>query len=149
MLRNVIPAEILLVEDSPTDVLMTREALKAAKVVNNLHVVEDGVEAMAFLRQQGKYAGSTRPHLVLLDLNLPKKSGREVLAEIKEDASLKVIPVVVLTTSSAEKDVLQSYGLHANCYITKPIDFGTFASVIQTIESFWFAIVTLPDVAQL
>jgi two-component system response regulator len=123
---------------------MTREALASAKVLNNLHVVEDGVEAMAFLRQQGAYATSPRPHLVLLDLNLPRKPGRDVLAEIKNDAVLKTIPVVVLTTSNAEADVLSSYGMHANCYIAKPIDFANFASVIQSIERFWFAVVTLP-----
>lgn len=144
MISSLIPAEILLVEDSPSDVLMTREALASAKVLNNLHVVEDGVEAMAFLRQQGAYATSPRPHLVLLDLNLPRKPGRDVLAEIKNDAVLKTIPVVVLTTSNAEADVLSSYGMHANCYIAKPIDFANFASVIQSIERFWFAVVTLP-----
>jgi two-component system response regulator len=145
MTQKATLAEILLVEDSPSDVLMTREALQSAKVLNNLHVVEDGVEAMAFLRQQGKFAASTRPHLVLLDLNLPRKSGREVLSEIKGDAELKMIPVVVLTTSKAEVDVLNAYGLHANCYITKPVDFRAFAGVIWSIENFWFTVVTLPD----
>ncbi len=140
-----MPAEILLVEDSPSDVLMTREALKNAKVLNNLHVVEDGVEAMDFLRKKGKYADAPRPHLILLDLNLPRKSGREVLAEMKSDPVLGVIPVVVLTTSQAEADVLQAYGLHANCYVTKPVEFANFASVIRSIEKFWFTVVTLPD----
>ncbi len=147
MMKDFTPAEILLVEDSPSDVLMTREALQSAKVANNLHVVEDGVEAMQFLRCQGQYANIPRPHLVLLDLNLPRKTGHEVLAEIKNDPTLKTIPVVVLTTSNAEKDVLQSYGLHANCYITKPIDFPNFATVIQSIERFWFTVVTLPEEA--
>jgi two-component system response regulator len=146
-MKDFTPAEILLVEDSPSDVLMTREALQSAKVANNLHVVEDGVEAMQFLRCQGQYANIPRPHLVLLDLNLPRKTGHEVLAEIKNDPTLKTIPVVVLTTSNAEKDVLQSYGLHANCYITKPIDFPNFATVIQSIERFWFTVVTLPEEA--
>jgi CheY-like chemotaxis protein len=145
MKHNIMPAEILLVEDSPSDVLMTREALHMAKVLNNLHVTEDGVEAMAYLRQEGKYADAVRPHLILLDLNLPKKSGHEVLKEIKSDPVLKVIPVVVLTTSKAEVDVLHAYGLHANCYITKPVDFGNFATVVRTIENFWFAVVTLPE----
>ena len=145
MTPQLMPAEILLVEDSPSDVLMAREALKSAKVSNNLHVVEDGVEAMDFLRRQGKYATMPRPHLVLLDLNLPRKSGREVLAEIKGDPTFKSIPVVVLTTSKAEEDVLQAYGLHANCYVTKPVDFGNFASVIRSIEQFWFTVVTLPE----
>jgi two-component system response regulator len=113
--------------------------------LNNLHVVEDGVEGLAFLRRQGKYADAPRPHLVLLDLNLPRKTGREVLAEIKSDEKLKSIPVVVLTTSKAEEDVLQSYGLHANCYVTKPVDFAAFTFVIRSIEKFWFTVVTLPD----
>jgi CheY-like chemotaxis protein len=145
MLEKFIHAEILLVEDSPSDVLMTREALASAKVLNNLHVVEDGVEAMEFLRRRGAYAHLPRPHLILLDLNLPRKNGREVLAEIKSDPSLKSIPVVVLTTSKAEEDVLHAYGLHANCYVTKPVDFGNFATVIRSIQNFWFKVVTLPD----
>jgi len=143
--KNLTPAEILLVEDSPSDVLMTRQALENAKLLNNLHVVEDGVEALEFLRHQGRYASAPRPHLILLDLNLPKKSGREVLGEIKADPQFKMIPVVVLTTSKAEEDVLQSYGLHANCYVTKPVEFSNFAAVIQSIEKFWFTVVTLPD----
>jgi two-component system, chemotaxis family, response regulator Rcp1 len=138
------PIEILMVEDSPTDVLLTREALGYAKVLNNLHVVEDGVEAMAFLRKAPPFASAPRPDLILLDFNLPKKDGREVLAEIKADEDLGMIPVVVLTTSKAEEDVMKSYRLHANCYITKPVDFGSFAKVIQSIESFWFTVVSLP-----
>ena len=138
------PINILLIEDSPTDVLITREALESAKVINNLQVAEDGVEALAILRRQGRYANSARPELILLDLNLPRKDGREVLQEIKNDEQLKMIPVVVLTTSKAEEDVLKAYGQHANCYITKPVDFSEFASVIKSIERFWFAVVTLP-----
>jgi CheY-like chemotaxis protein len=142
--ENLRPIEILLVEDSPTDVLMTKEAVQCAKVLNNLHVVEDGVDAMAFLRKQGAHAGVPRPDLILLDLNLPRRDGREVLAEIKADPELRIIPVVVLTTSKAEEDVLKAYGLHANCYITKPVDFASFAEVVRSIEQFWFTVVTLP-----
>lgn len=138
------PVEILLVEDSPTDVLLAQEALEHAKVLNNLHVVSDGVEAIDFLRQKGPYADAPMPDLVLLDLNLPRKDGREVLAEIKADEGLKRIPVVVLTTSKAEEDIHRAYGLHANCYITKPVDFDQFANVVKAIENFWFTIVSLP-----
>ena len=138
------PVEILLVEDSPTDVLLAREALEDSKIVNNLHVVTDGVEAMAFLRREGRTPHAPRPDLILLDLNLPKKDGREVLAEIKNDESLKRIPVVVLTTSKSEADVMRAYGLHANCYIVKPVNFERFAEVVRHIETFWFAVVTLP-----
>lgn len=138
------PVEILLVEDSPTDALLAREALEYAKVCNRLHVVTDGAEAIAFVRRQGRYADAPRPDLILLDLNLPKKDGREVLKEIKSDEQLRIIPVVVLTTSSAEADVVQSYDLHANCYIVKPVDFEKFAAVVRTLECFWFAVVTLP-----
>jgi two-component system, chemotaxis family, response regulator Rcp1 len=138
------PVEILLVEDNPGDVRLTREALKDGKVGNRLHVVGDGVEALAFLRQEGKYAGVPRPDLILLDLNLPKKDGREVLAEIKADADLTRIPVVVLTTSRAEQDILQTYDLHVNCYITKPIDLEQFVEVVRRIEEFWLTIVILP-----
>ncbi len=141
---EVRPIEILLVEDSPTDVLITKEALAHAKVVNNLQVVADGVEAMSLLRRQGPYADARRPDVILLDLNLPRKDGREVLEEVKRDANLKLIPVVVLTTSQAEEDILRAYGLHANCYITKPVDFGEFTRVVRSIEQFWFAVVTLP-----
>ena len=137
-------AEILLVEDSPGDVRLTREALKESKVRNQLSVAEDGVEAMAFLRREGKYSGAVRPDLILLDLNLPRKDGREVLAEIKADETLKRIPVVILTTSDAEQDVLKGYDLHANCYITKPVDFERFISVVKSIDDFWFSIVKLP-----
>ncbi len=138
------PIEILMVEDSPTDVLVTQEALEQAKVRNRLHVVEDGVEAMAFLRKEGQYAQAPRPDLILLDLNLPRKDGREVLADIKADERLKTIPVVILTTSHAEEDILKAYGLHANCYITKPVDFARFIEVVRAIEHFWFTVVTLP-----
>jgi CheY-like chemotaxis protein len=138
------PVEILLVEDSSGDVRLTREALKEGKVFNNLYTVEDGVEAMAFLRREGQYADVPRPDLILLDLNLPKKDGREVLAEIKADDELKRIPVVVLTVSKAEEDVLKAYDLHANCYITKPIDLDQFIMVIKSVEDFWLTIVRLP-----
>jgi chemotaxis family two-component system response regulator Rcp1 len=138
------PAELLLVEDNPGDVRLTMEALKEAKVINNLSVVRDGEEAMEVLRQQGKYANAPRPDLVLLDLNLPKKGGLEVLAEIKQDPELKQIPVVVLTTSQAEQDVLRTYELHANCYIVKPVDLNQFVSVVQSVENFWLAVVKLP-----
>jgi CheY-like chemotaxis protein len=139
------PIEILLVEDSPSDTQLTIEALKEGKVANNLTRVEDGVEAMAFLRRQGRHAQAPRPDLILLDLNLPRKDGREVLEELKRDPDLKIIPVVVLTTSRAEQDVLQSYQLHANCYISKPVDFQQFIDVVRSIEHFWLSVVTLPD----
>ncbi|HEV3386366.1 MAG TPA: response regulator [Gemmata sp.] len=142
--KGLQPVEILLVEDSPTDVLLAKEALEYSKIVNNLHSVPDGVEAMAFLRKEGKYRDTPRPGLILLDLNLPRKDGREVLAEIKNDEKLKRIPVVVLTTSKSEADVLKAYGLHANCYIVKPVDFEKFAEVVKNIENFWFSVVTLP-----
>jgi CheY-like chemotaxis protein len=138
------PIEILMVEDSPGDVRLAIEALKEAKVLNNFSVVEDGVEAMAFLRRQGKHAAAPRPDLILLDLNLPKKDGREVLAEVKSDDSLKAIPVVVLTTSQAEQDIVRSYELHANCYITKPVDLDQFMTVVKSVESFWLTVVKLP-----
>jgi CheY-like chemotaxis protein len=136
--------EILLVEDSPSDADLTLEALSEGKVLNQLHWVEDGVEALAFLRRQGKYAKAPRPDLILLDLNLPKKDGREVLAQIKADPQLKIIPVVILTTSAAERDVLKTYELNANCYVTKPIDLEQFISVVKLIEAFWLAVVKLP-----
>jgi two-component system, chemotaxis family, response regulator Rcp1 len=138
------PIEILLVEDNPGDVRLTKEALKEGKVRNNLQVAEDGEEALEFLRRQGRHAQATRPDLILLDLNLPKKSGREVLEEIKADPELKRIPVVVLTVSKAEQDVLKSYNLHANCYITKPVDLDQFIDVVQSIEDFWLTVVMLP-----
>jgi len=136
--------EILLVEDNPGDVRLTQEALKDNKVHNHLHIVGDGVEALAFLRKEGQYAGSPRPDLILLDLNLPKKDGRQVLAEIKADTQLRRIPVVVLTTSKAEEDILRVYDLSANCYITKPVDFEQFIRVVRSIEDFWLAMVKLP-----
>jgi CheY-like chemotaxis protein len=139
------PVEILLVEDSPTDVLLAKEALAYSKIVNNLHTASDGVEAIAFLRREGKYKDAPRPGLILLDLNLPKKDGREVLSDIKTDEKLKRIPVVVLTTSKSEADILKAYGLHANCYIVKPVDFEKFAEVVRNIENFWFSVVTLPE----
>ncbi|MGA2657612.1 MAG: response regulator [Verrucomicrobiota bacterium] len=138
------PVEILLVEDSPSDTELTVEALKEAKIRNHLSTVEDGVQAMAFLRRQGPFAGAPRPDLIMLDLNLPRKDGREVLAEVKADPGLKMIPVVVLTTSRAEQDVLRAYQLSANCYITKPVDFDQFLNVVRSIESFWLFVVTLP-----
>ena len=140
----VDPIEILLVEDSPADVRLTKEALKEEKLHNNLSVVNDGVEAIAFLRKEGKYSNAVRPDLILLDLNLPKKDGREVLKEIKNDDDLKCIPVVVLTVSKAEEDVLKTYNLHANCYITKPIDLNQFSRVVKSIKDFWLTIVKLP-----
>lgn len=136
--------EILLVEDNPADVRLTREALKEAKVRNQLHVVEDGVAAMEFLNRQGEYADAPRPDLILLDLNLPKKDGREVLEEIKQDDALKRIPVVVLTTSQAEEDIVKTYNLHANCYVTKPVDLDQFITIVRSIEDFWLTIVKLP-----
>ena len=142
------PIDILLVEDSPGDVRLTVEALKESKVLNNLSVVGDGVEALAFLRREGKYADAIRPDLILLDLNLPKKNGREVLEEIKQDSKLKRIPVVILTTSRAEEDILKAYDLHANCYVTKPVGLEQFVTVVQSIEDFWIAIVTLPSAGQ-
>ena len=135
---------ILMVEDSPTDVMMTREAFDYYKVLNPLHVTEDGVEAIAVLRREGKHAAAPRPGLIILDLNLPRKSGQEVLQELKTDPELKNIPVVVLTTSKAEEDVAKSYGLHANCYITKPVDFAKFVEVVRSINDFWLGVVTLP-----
>ncbi len=141
---NVHPIEILLVEDSAADVRLTREALKEARVCNNLHVVGDGVAAIEFLRRQGKHNDAPRPDLMLLDLNLPRKDGREVLAEVKSDDDLKRIPVVVLTTSKAEEDIIRSYNLHANAYITKPVELTQFLKVIHAMEQFWLAVVTLP-----
>ena len=136
--------EVLLVEDSPTDILMTQEALAEDKIMNRLHVVEDGVAALAFLRRQGKYTTVPRPDLILLDLNLPRKNGLEVLAELKVDDDLRCIPVIILTTSQAEEDILKAYGLQANAYITKPVGFNSFIEVVQAIEHFWFGVVTLP-----
>jgi two-component system, chemotaxis family, response regulator Rcp1 len=136
--------EVLLVEDSPGDVRLTREALKDAKVHISLHVATDGIEAMAYLERTGKHAEAPRPDLVLLDLNLPRKDGRQVLKEIKESPSLRTIPVVILTTSSSDADVFQSYHLHANCYISKPVDLDGFIKVVHSIDNFWLSVVKLP-----
>ncbi len=140
--------DILLVEDSPSDAMMTREALEFSKFINQLHTVDNGAEAIDFLQRRGGYADMRRPGLVLLDLNLPRKSGLEVLKEIKEDPSLKTIPVVVLTTSKAEEDIAKSYGLHANCYITKPIEFAKLADAVRAVSDFWLCVVTLPPEAK-
>jgi two-component system, chemotaxis family, response regulator Rcp1 len=142
--RDWHPIEILLVEDNPGDVGLTKEALTRAKVANRLHVAEDGAEALDFLFKRGQFADTPRPDIILLDLNLPKKDGREVLAEIKREATLADIPVVVLTTSAADEDILRAYQLHANCYITKPVDFTQFLHVVETIEDFWLTVVKLP-----
>jgi CheY-like chemotaxis protein len=138
------PVEILLVEDNEADARLTKEALSDSKLRNELNVVTDGVEAMAFLRRAGRYADAPQPDIILLDLNLPKKDGRQVLAEMKDDPDLKHIPVVVLTTSEAEQDILKSYELHANCYITKPVDLDSFIEIVRSIENFWLTIVKLP-----
>jgi chemotaxis family two-component system response regulator Rcp1 len=138
------PVDILLVEDNPGDVRLTREALKESSMLNTLHVVPDGVEALAFLHREGEYADAPRPDLIFLDLNMPRKDGREVLAEIKADQDLARIPVVILTTSQAEEDVIRSYDLHANCYITKPVDLEQFIKVVTMIEGFWLSMVKLP-----
>ena len=138
------PIEILLVEDNPGDARLTQEVLRETKVRNSLKIVRDGVEAMAFLRRTGIYVREERPDLILLDLNLPKKDGREVLAEIKEDPDLRRIPVVILTTSKADQDIVKSYNLHANCYIAKPVDLVQFMAVVKAIEGFWLTIVKLP-----
>jgi chemotaxis family two-component system response regulator Rcp1 len=143
-MQNGRPAEILLVEDNPGDVELTREGFESAKVRNHLNVVPDGMEAIEFLRRRGRYADAPRPDLILLDLNLPRKDGREVLAEIKADDDLKMIPVVILTTSKADEDIVRTYKLNANCYITKPVDFAGFEKIVQSIELFWFSVVVLP-----
>jgi len=145
---DAAPIEVLLVEDSPGDVRLTREAFKDAKVHINLHVSSDGVEAMAFLGREGKYAKAPRPDLILLDLNLPKKDGREVLEEIKASPALKSIPVVILTTSASGVDIQQSYQSHANCYIAKPVDLDGFLKVVKSIDSFWLSVVKLPREAR-
>jgi chemotaxis family two-component system response regulator Rcp1 len=136
--------QILLVEDNPTDVMLTREALDHAKVFITLHTVSDGVEAMEFLHHEGAYGAAPRPSLILLDLNMPRKGGQEVLVEIKADESLRAIPVIILTTSRAESDIMKAYACHANCYIAKPVDYDEFAEVLRTIQKFWFTMVTLP-----
>ena len=144
MTDSPTPIRILLAEDSPGDVRLTQEALKEAKVYNTLDVVGDGVDALAFLRREGDYASAHRPDLILLDLNMPRKDGREVLAEMKSDPDLSRIPVVVLTTSQAERDILDTYDLHANCYINKPVDLDQFFDVVKAVENFWLTIVRLP-----
>jgi two-component system, chemotaxis family, response regulator Rcp1 len=144
-MENIIPIEILLIEDNPGDARLTLEALKEGKVKNNLHIVYDGVEATDFLFKRNEYVNSPRPDLIILDLNLPKKNGQEVLAEIKVDENLKRIPVAIFTTSKSEEDVLLTYNLHANCFITKPIDLDKFFEVVKSIENFWLTIVKLPN----
>jgi two-component system, chemotaxis family, response regulator Rcp1 len=146
--ENGRPIEILLVEDNPGDVRLTREALNEAKVRNSLSVVGDGVEALSFLRRECIHSSAPRPDIVLLDLNLPRKDGRQVLAEVKADPDLRRIPVVILTTSKAEEDILKTYDLHANCFITKPVDFDQFVKVVKSIEHFWLSIVTLPPTSE-
>lgn len=141
---DATPIQILMVEDNEADVRLATEALKDAKIANFVHVVDDGVKALEYLRRQGEYAAAARPDLILLDLNLPRKDGRQVLAEVKSDPELSSIPVVVLTSSSAEQDVLKSYDLHANCYICKPVDFAGLMEVVRSIEKFWVTVVRLP-----
>jgi chemotaxis family two-component system response regulator Rcp1 len=141
---NVVPIDILLVEDSPSDVLLTKEALRDARIANELSVARDGEEAIAYLRQQGDFADTPRPDIVILDLNLPRKDGREVLREIKGDESLRRIPVLVLTTSASDRDVGECYDSHANCFLTKPIDFEEFIDVVRSMEHFWISVVRLP-----
>lgn len=146
--RTWRPVEILLVEDNPGDVRLTQEALKESKIINHLSVVTDGVEAVEYLRREGRFAQAVRPDLILLDLNLPRKNGREVLAEIKEDQDLRRIPVVILTISQDEEDVFKAYNLHANCYVNKPLDLNRFLKVVQSIEDFWLTIVKLPPTGE-
>ncbi len=142
--EKTVPIDILLVEDNPGDIRLTREALKDGKIKNKLNVVMDGEEAILYLQKMGQYKDAETPDIILLDLNLPKKDGREVLAEIKSSLVLKCIPVIILTTSSAQQDIVNTYSHHANCYITKPVDFNQFINVIRTIEDFWLSIVKLP-----
>jgi len=142
--RAIRTIDILMVEDDPGDVRLTREALKGSKLLHSLNVVEDGVAALDYLRRNAPYQDAIRPDLVLLDLNLPRKDGREVLAAMKQDDTLRAIPVVILTTSQAEEDVLRAYNLNANCYVTKPVDFDQFMRIVRTIEDFWLNVVTLP-----
>jgi two-component system, chemotaxis family, response regulator Rcp1 len=139
------PVQILIVEDNPADARLVREVMRDSKVLNEIHWVPDGVEALAFLRAQGKYADAPRPNLIFLDLNMPRKDGREVLREVKSDDRLKRIPIVVMTSSQAEEDVARAYDQHANCYVRKPIDFDQFHLVVKTLENFWFATVELPN----
>ncbi len=139
------PVSILMVEDNQGDVLLTTEALKTAKIANEVSVVQDGVEAMAYLRRQGKYSDAPRPDMILLDLNLPRRDGREVLGDIKQDPALRKIPVVVLTSSSAEQDIAEAYDLHANCYIVKPVDLSNLLRIVKSIENFWLSVVKLPS----
>ena len=139
------PVVILMVEDNPTDVLIAKEGFSGAKMPNTLHVADDGIEAIEFLNQRGKYANAPRPDLIVLDLNMPRKNGHEVLAEIKADDNLKNIPVVILSTSKSADDIGKAYGLHANCFISKPVDFDDFTKVVQRIQDFWFSLVTLPS----
>ena len=141
---NAHSVDILLIEDNAGDVRLTQEALREGRYASRLHVARDGVEALAFLRGEGGFAAAPRPDLIFLDLNLPRRSGHEVLAEIKQDAALKTIPVVVLTSSEADEDIHSSYALHANCYITKPVDFDRFISIVRAIEDFWLTLVRLP-----
>jgi CheY-like chemotaxis protein len=145
MIENLTVIDVLLVEDDPGDVLLIREAFEHNKVHNSLHVASDGEQALAFLRREGEHGDAPRPDLILLDLNLPRKDGREVLAEVKEDAGLRTIPVVVLTTSEAEEDILRSYDLHANAYVTKPVDFEAFIEVVRQIDDFFVSVVKLPQ----
>jgi two-component system response regulator len=147
-MKNAKPVEILLVEDNPGDALLTKRFLEKSKICNNLHIVEDGFDAMTFLRKTGKYKDVPLPDLILLDLNLPGKDGREVLAEVKADKELSFIPVIVFTSSEAEEDIVKSYNLHANCYITKPVDFEQFRKVLTALEDFWFLVVKLPPHAK-
>ena len=142
--KLVKPVEILLIEDNPGDILLTQKSLSDSKLMNNLHVVKDGEEAIGYLHKEGGFANAIRPDLILLDLNLPKKSGHEVLEEIKSNKDLKCIPVVILSTSTSEKDILGSYNNYANCYIAKPVDLTQFQTIVKSIEDFWFSIVTLP-----
>jgi CheY-like chemotaxis protein len=142
------PIDILLVDDNPADARLTREALDDSKIANALHHVVDGMEAIAFLRREAPYQAAPRPDIILLDLNMPRMDGRQVLAEIKNDDRLKTIPIVILTTSEAEEDIVKSYQLHANCYVTKPVDFDKFVTIVQAIEDFWLSIVRLPTGAR-
>ena len=139
------PVEILLAEDNPGDVMLTKKALEQGKVANNLHVVTDGVEALEYLRQEGEYADEPRPDLVLLDLNMPRKDGQDVLEELQDDPDLRRIPVVVLTSSESEEDIAKSYELNANAYLTKPVDFDGFIDIVNRMENFWFKVVKLPE----